>query len=87
MSALRPQALQPLNSGQLNARANNITPVKSVRRTKENVAPSDQNNQRRKRKNYLHYVKHLHLLSELEMVEIIVEGLSWVKVVLLVVSK
>ncbi|EER31616.1 cell cycle serine/threonine-protein kinase CDC5/MSD2 [Candida tropicalis MYA-3404] len=49
MSALRPQALQPLNSGQLNARANNITPVKSVRRTKENVAPSDQKQSKKKK--------------------------------------
>ena len=43
MSALRSQPLQPLNSGQLNARANNITPVKSIRRPKENVQPTDQN--------------------------------------------
>ena len=42
MSALRSQPLQPLNSGQLNARANNITPVKSIRRPKENVQPTDQ---------------------------------------------
>ena len=35
MSALRSQPLQPLNSGQLNARANNITPVKSIRRPRK----------------------------------------------------
>ena len=50
MSALRSQPLQPLNSGQLNARANNITPVKSIRRPKENVQPTDQKTKRKEGK-------------------------------------
>lgn len=50
MSALRSQPLQPLNSGQLNARANNITPVKSIRRPKENVQPTDQKQKKKKEK-------------------------------------
>ncbi|EMG46780.1 CDC5 Cell cycle serine/threonine-protein kinase CDC5/MSD2 [Candida maltosa Xu316] len=50
MSSLRSQPLQPLNSGQLNARANNITPVKSIRRPKENVQPTDQKQKKKKEK-------------------------------------
>ncbi|KAI3403200.1 CDC5 [Candida oxycetoniae] len=37
MSALRSQPLQPLNNGQLNARTNNVTPVKLGKWSKENV--------------------------------------------------
>ena len=36
MSSVRTQPLQPLNNGQLNSRANNITPIKPVRHNKEN---------------------------------------------------
>lgn len=36
MSSVRTQPLQPLNNGQLNTRANNITPIKPVRHNKEN---------------------------------------------------
>ncbi|KAI5961226.1 CDC5 [Candida pseudojiufengensis] len=60
MSAVRSQQpLQALNSGQLNARGNNITPIKSVRRHKEPLQSSDQNNkqqhqqQQRKKKEKL----------------------------------
>ncbi|CAI5758747.1 unnamed protein product [Candida verbasci] len=39
------QALQALNNGQLNARSNNITPIKSIRRNKENIQPTDKQQQ------------------------------------------
>lgn len=57
MSTLRSQPLQPLNGGQLNARTNNnnnnnnITPIKSVRISKENLPQLDQDeNQNQKQK-------------------------------------
>lgn len=37
MSATRSHPLQPLNSGQLNSRVNQVTPIKGVRRAKENL--------------------------------------------------
>lgn len=48
MNNVRSQPLQPLNNGQLNTRSNNITPIKPVRRSKENVADTKQKKKKEK---------------------------------------
>ncbi|EGW34733.1 uncharacterized protein SPAPADRAFT_63966 [Spathaspora passalidarum NRRL Y-27907] len=52
MSAFRAQPLQPLNSGQLNSRGTNITPIKTVRRPTENL-PAEGAKQHKKKKEKL----------------------------------
>ncbi|RLV93076.1 Cell cycle serine/threonine-protein kinase CDC5/MSD2 [Spathaspora sp. JA1] len=50
MSTFRTQPLQPLNNGQLNSRGTNITPIKSVRRTNENLNAGTEGVKQQKKK-------------------------------------